>query len=731
VRAPLPLNETQRLQALRAYDILDSKPEAAFDRAARMAATMFSVPIALISLVDRERQWLKSCFGVDVRETSRDVAFCAHAILSDSVFVVEDATQDERFADNPLVTGEPCIRFYAGAPLRTRDGYNLGTLCIIDSKPRSFSPTEAAMLTDMAAFVVDEMELRRLFHQQRTQIHDLEHARDTLRISERHFRSLIENAQDIITILDPSGTIVYESPSLERVFGYKPVELIGRNAFDFVHPDDVAHVVAGFEEAVHDSQHRSLTEFRFRHRDGSWRILEAIGSVSVDGSAISGIVVNSRDVTERHRAEEALRESELRFRAASDGSFDSFYILKSVRNENNAIIDFEFVDLNTRGAEMVSSSKSQVIGQRLCELFPINRTDGFFDKYVRVVESGEPLDEEFPISAAYVQASWLHHQVIRLGDGIAITSHDITQRKLDEGRLRQSETRKAAILETALDCIITIDHTGHVTEFNPAAERTFGYSLHEAVGRPLHELIVPPEYHEAHSRGIEHYLKTGQGPVLNKRLELPAMRADGSQITVELAITSIPGESQPSFTAYLRDITQRKRDEKALQEAKEEAEAANRAKSEFLSRMSHELRTPLNAILGFGQLLEMDELDAMQTESVEQIMHAGHHLLGLINEVLDLSRIESGRMDLSLEPVELCEFFVKRSTWCARLPRATTSAFMTRQMDSWLRHGRSPASQTSAAEFAHERREIQQSGRQRNAFLCEGKRWPPTHSGAR
>jgi PAS domain S-box-containing protein len=326
-----------------------------------------------------------------------------------------------------------------------------------------------------------------------------------------------------------------------------------------------------------------------------------------------------------------------------------------VRNEAGSIIDFEFVDLNTRGAEMVVSTKSQILGQRLCELFPVNRTEGFFDKYVRVVESGEPLEEEFTISAPYVQASWLHHQVIAVGDGIAITTRDVTQSKLDEERLRESEARKAAIVKTALDCIITIDHTGRVTEFNPAAERTFGYSCSDAVGRFLHELIVPPEFQEAHCRGLERYLKTGYGSVLNNRLELPAMRADGSRITVELAVTSIPGENPPSFTAYLRDITQRTRDAKVLQEAKEEAELANRAKSDFLSRMSHELRTPLNAILGFGQLLEMDELDALQSESVEQIMHAGHHLLGLINEVLDLSRIEAGRMELSLESVDLCE----------------------------------------------------------------------------
>jgi PAS domain S-box-containing protein len=304
---------------------------------------------------------------------------------------------------------------------------------------------------------------------------------------------------------------------------------------------------------------------------------------------------------------------------------------------------------------MVSSTKSQLSGQRLCELFPINRTSGFFEKYVHVVESGEPLDEEFTISAPYVQASWLHHQVIPLGDGIAITSHDITQRKQDEQRLRESELRKAAIVETALDCIISIDHSGHVTEFNPAAERTFGYSRQHAIGQLLHELIVPPELREAHCRGIRHYLETGEGPILNNRLELPAVRSDGSRIAVELAVTSIPGQNPPAFTAYLRDITQRTEDAKALQAAKEEAEHANRAKSEFLSRMSHELRTPLNAILGFGQLLEMDELDALQSESVEQIMQAGQHLLGLINEVLDLSRIEAGRMELSLEPIDISE----------------------------------------------------------------------------
>ncbi|HEX8833911.1 MAG TPA: GAF domain-containing protein, partial [Abditibacteriaceae bacterium] len=125
--APLPPNEAERLQVLRDYDILDTPPEMAFERLVNMAARLFDVPIALVSLVDSERQWSKACFGVDTRESSREVSFCAHAILSRKVLVVPDALADMRFSDNPVVTGGPGIRFYAGAPLQTPSGHNLGS----------------------------------------------------------------------------------------------------------------------------------------------------------------------------------------------------------------------------------------------------------------------------------------------------------------------------------------------------------------------------------------------------------------------------------------------------------------------------------------------------------------------------------------------------------------------------------------------------------------------------
>lgn len=146
------MTEENRLAALERYDILDTPPEEAFDRLVELATVIFDVPIALVSLVDRERQWFKACYGFDTRETSREVSFCAYAILADEVMVVPDATQDQRFRDNALVTGAPGIRFYAGAPLKTSDGHSLGSLCVIDTKPRAvFTSSQQQTLAGLAA----------------------------------------------------------------------------------------------------------------------------------------------------------------------------------------------------------------------------------------------------------------------------------------------------------------------------------------------------------------------------------------------------------------------------------------------------------------------------------------------------------------------------------------------------------------------------------------------------
>lgn len=151
------IDEAVRLTTLRSLDILDSLGEERFDRLTRMAKQMFRVPIALVSLVDENRQWFKSCVGLDVSETSRDISFCGHAILGDEVFVISDTLKDDRFSDNPLVLEDPHIRFYAGCPIRVANGSRIGTLCIIDREPRDFCAEDEELLKDLAAMVEQEL----------------------------------------------------------------------------------------------------------------------------------------------------------------------------------------------------------------------------------------------------------------------------------------------------------------------------------------------------------------------------------------------------------------------------------------------------------------------------------------------------------------------------------------------------------------------------------------------
>ena len=158
---PVPPNEKKRLKILWQYDVLDTVPEEIFDDLTELAARICEAPIALISLVDEDRQWFKSTVGIAVRETSRDISFCAHALLHQGLFIITDATKDPRFANNPLVSSAPGIRFYAGAPLITPDGHALGTLCVIDHLPRQLRPEQQQALLVLSRLVMTQLELRR------------------------------------------------------------------------------------------------------------------------------------------------------------------------------------------------------------------------------------------------------------------------------------------------------------------------------------------------------------------------------------------------------------------------------------------------------------------------------------------------------------------------------------------------------------------------------------------
>jgi GAF domain-containing protein len=161
MRPPVPENESARLETLRQYEILDTDPEESFNDLTRLAAYICNTPVALISLIDENRQWFKSRVGLSEKETSRDVSFCAHAILQDGPFVVRDALDDKRFRTNPMVTTAPHIRFYAGSPLMSPEGFKIGTLCVIDSKPRDLTPEQVAALKILGNQVITQLDLRR------------------------------------------------------------------------------------------------------------------------------------------------------------------------------------------------------------------------------------------------------------------------------------------------------------------------------------------------------------------------------------------------------------------------------------------------------------------------------------------------------------------------------------------------------------------------------------------
>jgi PAS domain S-box-containing protein len=225
---------------------------------------------------------------------------------------------------------------------------------------------------------------------------------------------------------------------------------------------------------------------------------------------------------------------------------------------------------------------------------------------------------------------------------------------------RASEARKAAIVEVALDAIITMDHEGRITEFNPAAERIFGYRRADAIGRRLADLIIPLRLREEHWRGLARYLERGVARVLGHRIETIGMRADGTEFPVELAISPISTDGRPVFTGYVRDISERKTAELEREEiltrerqARSEAEAANRAKDEFLAMLGHELRNPLGAIASAVSLLGLIERDPRTAQPLEIMGRQVKNLTRLVDDLLDVARLTSGRVDLQREPVDL------------------------------------------------------------------------------
>jgi diguanylate cyclase len=319
---PVPVNEVERLRALDDLCLLDSPPEEGFDRITRLARHILRAPIALVSLVDANRQWFKSKQGLEANETPREVAFCAHAILSSELFVVPDATQDIRFATNPLVVGPLSIRFYAGRPLRAPSGHLIGTLCIIDHVPRVLEPADRQALEDLATLAEERIEAEatsgRLVRSD---------------VERRRFRTLAECSPVGVFETDATGACIFTNNSWQRITGLSAEESLGTGWVKAIADEDRERVFAAWESAARNNICFEET-FRFRRPSGDvrWVHVQAAAVRNKAGEVTSWVGVDE-DITDIRETQGALRQSEARFRQLAEATDAVFWIVDAETSE--------------------------------------------------------------------------------------------------------------------------------------------------------------------------------------------------------------------------------------------------------------------------------------------------------------------------------------------------------------------------------------------------------------
>jgi PAS domain S-box-containing protein len=692
LQQPLPPDEAARLAALRSLEILDTASEESFDELTALAASICQTPIALVSLVDEDRQWFKSRVGWMATATPRDVSFCAHTILDRDLLIIPDASADERFANSPLVTSDPGIRFYAGAPLVNAEGHALGTLCVIDRRPRELTAEQAQALRILSHQVVALIETRRNLAELARLTKERLQAEQALAQERYLLHTLVDNLPDNIYFKDAASRFLRINKALTTYFGLTdPAQAIGKTDFDFfteeharpAYEDEqqilrTGQPVVGKEEKETwlDGRVRwvSTTKMPFRDRDG-----KIIGTFGL-----------AREITKLKLAEQALRESEERFR----GTFENAAV-----GIAHTDLEGRFLRVNQKLCDILGYSREELLTRSIPDITHTEDWAADREHFGPLLRGEVP---SFSRDKRYLRKDgapvWVAVSVSLQRDAAGTPLNtigavrEITHRKRLEKELRQAkevETERARLAELGRDVGIALSQGDTLRDLLQPCAEAFVRFLDAAFARiwwlpPGSDVLelqasagMYTHLDGAHARIPIGQLKIGRiaqdrRPVLTNDVQADPCISDpdwarregmvafaGFPLVVKDRLLGVLGmfSRRPLSGAVLQALEsvagvialgiERKQQEVELRRAVEAAEAANRAKNEFLALVSHEIRTPMNAILGMTELTLESELTEDQRQCLRTVKSAADNLLGIINALLDFSKIEAGKLELA------------------------------------------------------------------------------------
>ena len=634
--------ELSRLAALLRYEILDTPEESIFDDFTELAAQLCDTPIALISLVDDRRQWFKSRVGLDVSETPREISFCTHTILGEEIFEVPDALQDPRFRNNPLVVGDPQIRFYAGAPLTSPDGYNLGTLCVIDRQPRQLSAVQRKTLERLARQVIRLFEQHLLAHRHAEQA-ALQQA-------------IFDSASSAVLVTRPDGVITSVNPTAERLLGYSERALVGHPlTAALFNPDTLQRRAALLSSELQMSVtpdfavlaaplhrgRRDMSEWRLRHRTGAEvPVLLGVTAIHDEQELLRGYLVNAYDLAYQEQLQLRLQQ----IAAQVPGMLFQFHW----RPEGAAC--FPYV---SEGVEQIYGLSP---GQLAGSFAPIVSRVHALDRNALLVSIRKaagtltPWHIEHRVNHPRKGLIWVEARAtpLRQVDGSVLWHGfvtDITVRKAEQLELDKQQEMNRRLLEALSEAVIACDADGNLTLFNEKAKQWHGadaeagspndwatrYQLYKADGiTPLPPEEIPLRRALQGEHVIDH--------------EMVLLALGTPRHVLSNADPLYTSDGQPmGAVAVLHDITERKRIE--------------RLQREFISTVSHELRTPLTSITGALALIcsnVMGEVPESMHELLEIAQQNSQRLSALIDDLLDMDKLHAGKMrfDLIEQPLQ-------------------------------------------------------------------------------